>query len=388
MLEIAVTLAERHEVDLLSTGDPDLANLARYFGMPLERIGLRRYRDLPSSLARIADRVIAGAPEGNVYKKMFTCLHGPRITEDYDLFINGESGDFIENRAAHGVFVMFFPWNRPGAPARRTGIARSIYRFPYTRWKQFADREPWRSYDAVWCISEFSRRHTEEALGRHCDMLAPPIDDAFQPGAKEPLILVVGRLTPDDAKGHLRALSIFKRLVSPQLSGWRIACVGSVSGDPASQSHLDRVRAAAADLPATVLPNLPFPQLAALMGRARILWHLMGAGIDLDRDPIRSEHFGMPTVEAMASGAIPVGFNAGGQPELIGHEESGFLWDTEQQLAEYTVRIARDPALAERMSAAAVARSRQFSRPVFRETLHRLVDARLASPPRRDQRVG
>ena len=69
--------------------------------------------------------------------------------------------------------------------------------------------------------------------------------------------------------------------------------------------------------------------------------------------------------KAMAAGCVPLVVNAGAQPELVEHGVSGFVWDTLEELAEYTRRVAGDAALRARMSEAARERAQRYSRTAF-----------------------
>ena len=76
----------------------------------------------------------------------------------------------------------------------------------------------------------------------------------------------------------------------------------------------------------------------------------------------------------MAAGAVPVVYDHGGQAEIVEHGRSGFLWRTLEELQDYTVRLAGDERLRERMGAAARARAARFSRETFVRNLLRLVE--------------
>jgi glycosyltransferase involved in cell wall biosynthesis len=77
------------------------------------------------------------------------------------------------------------------------------------------------------------------------------------------------------------------------------------------------------------------------------------------------EHFGMSTVEAMAGGCVPVVINKGGQSEIVEHGISGFVWNTLDELKNYTARLMSDDNLLRQMSAGARMRAQMFSREVF-----------------------
>jgi len=63
----------------------------------------------------------------------------------------------------------------------------------------------------------------------------------------------------------------------------------------------------------------------------------------------------------MAAGCVPVVIRKGGQPEIVEHGSSGYLWDTLDELAAYTRELAAAPEARQRMAGAARARARQFT---------------------------
>ncbi|WP_028593560.1 N-acetyl-alpha-D-glucosaminyl L-malate synthase BshA [Paenibacillus assamensis] len=76
--------------------------------------------------------------------------------------------------------------------------------------------------------------------------------------------------------------------------------------------------------------------------------------------PSEKESFGLVALEAMACGVPTIGSIAGGIPELVTHEETGFLapvGDTDA-MASYAVRLLSDDALAARMREACLHRAR------------------------------
>src|SRR5256885_12506103 len=67
----------------------------------------------------------------------------------------------------------------------------------------------------------------------------------------------------------------------------------------------------------------------------------------------------------MAAGCVPVVIDKGGQRELVTHGETGFLWNTLDELQMYTRRLIDDDHLWRRMSAAARTRAERFAKPRF-----------------------
>lgn len=116
---------------------------------------------------------------------------------------------------------------------------------------------------------------------------------------------------------------------------------------------------------------MPRDELKTLYAKAKIFWHAAGLGEDEHRAPELAEHFGITTVEAMAGGCVPVVIRKGGQPEIVEHGVSGFLWDTIEELHTYTQRLMSDEALRLKMSAAAFTRAQRFSRSRFVDKIRR-----------------
>ena len=109
--------------------------------------------------------------------------------------------------------------------------------------------------------------------------------------------------------------------------------------------------------------------------QAAVYWHAAGYGEDEERAPIRAEHFGITTVEAMAAGCVPVVVARGGQPELVTHGVDGFLWQTLDELGACTLALLRDKDLRQTMAAAARQSARRFDPAEFATTLSRTLAA-------------
>jgi glycosyltransferase involved in cell wall biosynthesis len=247
------------------------------------------------------------------------------------------------------------------------------------------------SYDLVWAISRFTQQWITRYWGLPSELLYPPVDiepfaatrsagrllavgvpvcrtegadgDVCAPG---PYILSVGRFfAGQHNKQHLTLIRAFRRLVDDGLQGWELRLVGGVTPGAAHAAYLEQVRAAAQGYPIRIETDLPFPQLVERYRGAALYWHAAGFGEDEQRAPIKAEHFGITTVEAMAAGCVPLVIARGGQPELVTHGVDGFLWQTLDELHTCTLRLLGDADLRDRMAAAARASSRRFDQTHF-----------------------
>jgi glycosyltransferase involved in cell wall biosynthesis len=142
---------------------------------------------------------------------------------------------------------------------------------------------------------------------------------------------------------------------------WDYVQVGSTGDSADDQVYLEKVRLLAGGCGARVLADIARSELRVLYEQAKIFWHAAGLNEDEAR-PELSEHFGIATVEAMAAGCVPIVINRGAQPEIVEHGVSGFLWNSIDDLTDYTLLLASDDKLRAKMSAAARARAGAFSK--------------------------
>ena len=84
---------------------------------------------------------------------------------------------------------------------------------------------------------------------------------------------------------------------------------------------------------------------------------------------------GITVVEAMAAGAVPLVYGAGGPAEIVTHGANGCHWHDLSELASLTARLARDLASV-KLAVSARQRAREFSVERFAEQVRGLVDGR------------
>jgi glycosyltransferase involved in cell wall biosynthesis len=189
---------------------------------------------------------------------------------------------------------------------------------------------------------------------------------AVPPAGKETRILSVGRFAVGGhSKKQIEMLNAFGELRKAGAGNWTYDCVGALGASESEAAFFEEARALAAIHHAHVSANLDRAQLRELYQRASIFWHATGMGVNEQLYPEQAEHFGITTVEAMAAGCVPVVINKGAQPEIVEHGISGFLWNTLEELQDYTSRLQEDGTLLRKMSSAAQARAQKFSREEF-----------------------
>lgn len=234
------------------------------------------------------------------------------------------------------------------------------------------------SYDLICPISLFAQKWLQIYWGKRGDVLYPPVDvAAYDPTReKRQIILSVGRFfSGSHNKKHLTMVEAFKRLCRKGLTGWELHLVGGVAPGKIHAEYLDRVKRRARGYPIFIHTDATFAELKRLYEEASIYWHASGHGENENRNPIRFEHFGITTVEAMAAGCVPIVIAKAGQLETVEHGQSGLLWSSLAELERYTLQVVNDPALRDSLRRGAVARARVFDQENFKRRLLELVSS-------------
>ena len=369
MTQLASAWSQDHVVDLVHHRPP----------LTRERIATFSDDDCSRVTFRYVPREDEAAPFASPFARFGAARDWQRaVSAGYDFFIGcAHWMPCFSHARASALLVLFPSYVRPGDSPEIRGLPA---------WKQarhaayygFEWRRRLATYRHRFAISEFTREWTRRRWGIDCSVIYPPVDTAFDVRPKEPLVLSVGRFsTMAHTKKQLEMMSAFRSLehcsakafalrgADASDRGWSYACVGGLNARAENHEFFDRVRQAAAGIPARVEANLDRASLRALFERASIFWHATGLNDDTDARPELAEHFGMATVEAMAAGCVPVVIDKGGQREIVAHGETGFLWNTIDELQMYTKRLMDDDHLWRRMSAAAQARAQRFAKPRF-----------------------
>ena len=266
-----------------------------------------------------------------------------RLSARYDLFVGMSYAVSVASKAPESLMLCQFP-HREGKTAAS-------------------------GYRTIVCASEYVRGWIERWWGRNALVVPPPIHiptDAPPLDGKANMILSVGRFFQG---GHTKRqdmlVTAFRRLCEDGLKGWELHLAGGTHDQGPHRGYYDSVVALGAGYPVVLHPNCPPNILQELYGSAAIYWHGAGYGSDPETHPEAMEHFGMTTVEAMAQGAVPVVFDAGGQTEIVTDGVDGQLFSTIEQLRDLTVDLIEEPARRRALATSARARSLNFGEGLF-----------------------
>jgi glycosyltransferase involved in cell wall biosynthesis len=189
--------------------------------------------------------------------------------------------------------------------------------------------------EKVVCNSRFTAAVIDKEYGVKSVVIYPPVDvEKIRPKRKEKLILYVGRFSQlAQSKNHEILIQAFKKL-APESPSWKLVLAGG--SEVGADKYLIGLQKMIAGYPIEIKAKVSFKELISLYGRAKIFWSAAGYGEDIVKYPERAEHFGITIAEAMAGGAIPIVFKAGGAEEIVKDRINGFFWQRISQLLSLT----------------------------------------------------
>ncbi|MDP9227360.1 MAG: glycosyltransferase family 4 protein, partial [Actinomycetota bacterium] len=360
---LAESLAASDAVEILHHGrNTTIDGLAAFSGTDLRGVRLRKVRPVSH----------VGGDSHNPLRRFREARYaGRELSAPYDLFITFTHDPPPFCHAPRGILVVEFPMFTPFhlIRSRSHGGLWDVGRRAYSlvEWKSRLA-----GYDLKIAISQYTRHWARRMWGIDTAIVYPPTPVPPSVHEKESLILSIGRFASGGhVKSQVEMVEAFKDLLPKE---WHYVTAGALGEGAADLAYADKVRSAAFAGQIKVATNLDRADVSELYGRASLFWHAAGLG-SADTSPESSEHFGISTVEAMSAGAVPIVINKGGQREIVEHGVSGFLWNTLDELREYTRLLAADEPLRLRMSNAARDRAELFSRSRFVSEFTRLVDS-------------
>jgi glycosyltransferase involved in cell wall biosynthesis len=302
-------------------------------------------------------RVLVPVSNDKKYHELQLCVASSGQQKDNSLYKMAVSNMGIDHPRYRIYQLLFEDWFKEWG-LRLNGVPASSSASPLDAIDTYHD---------IWAISDFTRHWIHSYWRRDSHILNPPIDvDQFVPGEKSPWILSVGRFFEGSHnKKHLIMIRAFKEMLNDKLHGWELHLAGGTSPSAIQQEYLEQVKTEAKGYPIVIHTDVSFSELVQLYARSSIYWHASGYGEDEGREPIKFEHFGITTVEAMSAGCVPVVIAKGGQPEIVHHAHNGFLWGNIKELKEFTQLLVTNITLRSQLANVAIYDSYKYDKRHF-----------------------
>lgn len=330
---IAEVLSKDNQVDMFLD-----ANLARV-GADNIKSKIEKVHDLDlSKVSFIKAPIGAGS---NFHGKLL-------FLKKYDYFFYNSDGSMFYSTAKNNIVHFQVPFENTSTKGLKGKVKLSSWKLAIYN-------------------SKFTKDIVEETWKIKGKVVYPPVSvTEIKPLKKEKYILSVGRFTAHTkSKKHEVLIEAFKKL---NVKGWSLHLAGGVL--EGHEKYVKDLEKLAKGLDIKFYKNIKYDDLLKLYGKSSIYWHAAGYG---ETDPKNFEHFGITTVEAMAAGAVPVVINLGGQPEIVDQQENGFLWNTVEELVDYTNDLIDDKKLMEKFSKKAIIKSKKFSEDKFKQQILGLI---------------
>ncbi len=291
-------LSKYYHVDLVSNKQFDIRELEKYFSVKLNNV---------------SKLVVPGFSGHDTY--------------GYDLFVNSTHHSNMACNANKSIYLLSFPHRHVSCDVIR-------------------------SYDLILANSNFTKNFTHKYWGveDNVKVLYPAsnsvdLGDQFRRNisdVKENIILSVGRFF---VEGHNKkqlemVLAYIDMVDGNHIPGWSLVLIGSINRKNESDvKYFSELQRLSEGYNITIISDCDNETLISYYRRSSIYWHLAGLGV---LDPECMEHFGMAVVEAMSYGCVPVVFNGGGLPEVLGDNLRENLVDDISGLRDTTINLIRN----------------------------------------------
>jgi len=347
-----ILLQNGYEVDLFWSGDPQFVNkAAQRFSLDLDKINI-----VPDIFENDANKLESLEDLENI-KDIYSHHHSPKIrlllqkikiTRQYDLIFYLSDGSIPFLFSKQNLLHIQVP----------------LIQNP-SSFKKIVTQIKLKKFSNVICNSEFTRRVAQKNLDYECQTLYPPVDvNKFESSSnKENIILAVGRFDNIlNFKKQDVLIEAFKQLNQPQ---WKLILAGGSMESPEHNHYLKYLQTLADESNIEFVVNASFNILQKLYSQSKIFWHAAGFDEDENIHPEHTEHFGITTVEAMASGLVPVVVAKGGLTEIVSDGVDGFLWSTIPELIDKTNALINSSELTTQLSLKAIEKSQLFTKEKF-----------------------
>ncbi len=246
-------------------------------------------------------------------------------TRKYDVLFAMTDGSFFASGAKKSHLIIQVPW------MRKLSVFESL---KLSTWKSIIVYSDF--------VGEILKKSWKTSK---IQVLSPYVDvHDFHPlesVQKEKLIISVGRFfshAKSNSKKQDILIEAFKLFSDTHPKDqWHLALLGSVDPNPDSYAYIKKLKEHARGYSVSIHTDLSYDALRSFYQRASMYWHAAGYEVNESTHPENTEHFGITTLEAMASGCIPIVVPKGGQQEVV--DDPTLYWNTPTELLQKTQTV-------------------------------------------------
>jgi len=189
------------------------------------------------------------------------------------------------------------------------------------------------------CNSKFTKNVIDKSYGVNSGVIYPPVVVSdIKPKRKQNIILSVGRFSRlKQSKNQDKLVEAFKKLYDSGVKNYKLILAGGA--EVGNNGFVNELKKSAKGYPISIKVSPKFSEIKDLYGKAKIYWSAAGMGVDEQKHPEKTEHFGITVVEAMAAKAVPIIFRAGGHKEIITDNINGLFFENNDTLIDKTIAL-------------------------------------------------
>jgi len=319
ILFLAKALEEYGKVTIVYTGNYNLDNIEKDFGIKLKNVQFKKVGNYePKHYFSLFSILLRDFLRKRIGKKV------SRLSSKSDLFFfSNHFTSYIQPRprAKKNISLCHFPIKLERLARYNTKINKnSFFGKIYLGFYEFFSRlffSPVKNsyiqdYQYLVCNSKYTQKHIIKYWKKNTELLYPPIQmnrTFFK--SKKNIIISFGRF--DKRKKTFDLINAYKK-ISKNLNNWKYYIFIPKIELESQRKDFGKFKNELKKFEnIRFFEGLGYQEIREYLSMSKIFWNLSGLGEDENKNPQNIEHFGMVNTEAMSFGCIPIIFNGGGQ---------------------------------------------------------------------------
>lgn len=226
----------------------------------------------------------------------------------------------------------------------------------------------------VICNSYFTKKVVDKEYGVDSVVIYPPVEEnMFKPKRKENTICYVGRFSNlVQNKRHDILIDSFIKLTKyKEFVSWKLILAGGT--EVGNGDYFKKLKDKSKNYNIELIASPSFNQLKDIYGKSKLFWSASGYDVDGNKNPEKTEHFGITLIEAMSAGCVPLIYKAGGHIEIVESGKNGYLWNSRADLLHFSKMIINESKLLTTLSKAAIKSVKKYDYKNFKNQVLQII---------------